>query len=242
MLGLIVIFFVGYMSYTWLYWSQQQQMPDLIVPVIFFLGACFVWLTATLSLQTATIVLRISQLEQENILDPLTGAFNRRYLDKHLREEVSRARRYSFPLSVLLLDIDHFKQINDQYGHQVGDQVLMFFAKTIQQELREVDILARYGGEEFLVVASQTTRNGAIDLAERLRRSLESNHCKLPTKAGAANIQVRCSIGVATLGGAIDRLEKLVQRADENLYRAKKLGRNQVNADESAAGQGGKSE
>ncbi len=242
MLVLITVFFIGYMSYTWLFWNSQRQMLDLIVPIIFFLGACFVLLTATLSLQTATIVLRISQLEQENILDPLTGAFNRRYLDRRLGEEVSRARRYGLPLSVLLLDIDHFKQINDQHGHQVGDQVLTYFAKTLKNELRELDILTRYGGEEFLVIASQTTRNGAIDLAERLRRSLEDSHLKLSSGAEMHEIQVLCSIGVATLGGAIDRFEKLVRRADENLYRAKSLGRNQVNADEPTAEHSGKSE
>jgi len=233
MLTLITILFVGYLAYAWAFWNSQTHLLDLIVPGVFFLCACFVWLTASLSLQTATIVMRISLLEQENITDPLTGVFNRRYLDRRLNEEVSRARRYSLPLAVLLLDIDHFKQINDKYGHQFGDRVLIYFGELVKHELREEDVLARYGGEEFLVIASQTPREGGKDLAERLRKRLESNSFRLPDESGMSDeIHVTCSIGVTSLEGEVDCVEKLVQSADENLYRAKNSGRNQVNADE----------
>ena len=138
MLVLEVVFFLGYLGYASAFWNTQSQLIDLIVPTVFFLGACFVWLTATLSLKTTVAIERISFLEKENMVDPLTEAFNRRVLDRCLKEEVTRARRYELPLSVLLLDIDHFKQINDKHGHRAGDQVLISFAKLIKRELREL--------------------------------------------------------------------------------------------------------
>jgi diguanylate cyclase (GGDEF)-like protein len=233
MLALVVIFVAGYLGYAWAFWNSQTRLLDLIVPGVFFLGACFVWLTARLSLQTAVALMRISLLEQENIADPLTGAFNRRYLDRRLSEEVARARRHGLPLSILLIDIDLFKQVNDGHGHQTGDQVLAFFAELVKRMLREPDILARYGGEEFMVIAPQTPHQGAIVLAERLRTRLESNSFRLPNgQSGTLEIRLTCSIGVASLGGEQDCTEKLVHSADENLYRAKREGRNRVNADE----------
>jgi len=228
MLALVVIFVAGYLGYAWAFWNSQTRLLDLIVPGVFFLGACFVWLTARLSLQTAVALMRISLLEQENIADPLTGVFNRRYLDRRLSEEVARARRHGLPLSILLIDIDLFKRINDGHGHQVGDQVLVSFAELVNRMLREPDILARYGGEEFMVIAPQTPHQGAVVLAERLRKRLESNSFSL----GTLEIRLTCSIGVASMGGELDCAEKLVNAADENLYRAKREGRNRVNADE----------
>lgn len=233
MLALIVVFILCYFAYSWAFWDRQQESLDLLVPSVFFLGACFVWLTAYLSLQTAVTLLRISLLEQENIADPLTGVFNRRHLDRRLHEEVTRAARHGLPLSVLLLDIDHFKRVNDHYGHQAGDQALRHFADVIKEQLREQDILARYGGEEFLVIASHTTRPGAIDLAERLRRSVEVHAFQWEgVTDGSIRVPLTCSIGVSCLGVGPDNDSSMLRRADENLYRAKRGGRNQVNADE----------
>ncbi len=232
MLVLVVIFLAGYLGYVWVFWSSHTRLLDLFVPGILFLGACFVWLTSNLCLQTALTVMRISLLEQENIADPLTGVYNRRYLDRRLSEEVTRARRHGLPLSALLLDIDHFKQINDRHGHQAGDQVLIAFAALVKKQLREPDVVARYGGEEFMVIAPQTPHRGAVDLAERLRRNLESNSFGLTGMPdGTREVRLTCSIGVVSLGDESDRAETLIRLADENLYRAKQEGRNRVNAD-----------
>jgi len=114
MLVMVVLFLVGYLGYIAAFWDRHAHLLDLIVPAVFFFGGCFVWLTALLSLQTALDVMRISQLEQENNTDPLTGVYNRRYMDLRLGKEVAAAQRYARPLSILLLDIDHFKQVNDR--------------------------------------------------------------------------------------------------------------------------------
>jgi diguanylate cyclase (GGDEF)-like protein len=229
MTALIVLFLIGYLGYAGVFWNSHARILDLIVPGVFFLGACFVWLAASLSLQTAMDVMRISLLEREAVTDPLTGVFNRRYLDRRLGEEVASARRYSLPLSVLLLDIDHFKQINDRHGHQAGDQVLAALGEIASGELRESDILARYGGEEFLVITPHTPLAGAVNVAERLRKRIESHDFGLPDEPGGIRgTGVTVSIGVASLADGVDSRERLVHAADENLYRAKQEGRNRI--------------
>jgi len=229
MAALIVLFVIGYLGYATLFWESHSTLVDLIVPCVFFFGACFVLLTATLSLQTAMDVMRISLLERDAATDPLTGVFNRRYMDRRLSEEVASARRYGLPLAVLILDIDHFKQINDRHGHQAGDQVLVIFAKKVAGELRETDILTRYGGEEFLVVAPHTPLLSATNVAERVRKSIESHDFSLPNgPGGIGGIRVTVSIGVASIGDGAEDRETLVHVADENLLRAKQEGRNRV--------------
>ena len=236
MTALLLLFLFGYLSYAGVFWESHSDPLDLIVPAVFFLGACFVWFSATLSLQTATDLIHIARLEQEIITDSLTGVFNRRYLDRRLDEEVVSARRYKQPLSVMLLDIDHFKQINDKYGHQTGDQVLIALGKTALEVLRETDILTRYGGEEFLIMSPHTPLAGAIKLAERIRQYIEAHDFGLPKAPDATHgPKVTVSIGVAVLGDGIEDTESLVRAADENLYRAKQQGRNQVIAGTSGA-------
>jgi hypothetical protein len=124
MSALIILFVIGYLGYVVAFWGQHATALDLIVPGIFFFGACFVWLSSILALQTAMDVMRITVLEHESFTDPLTGVYNRRFMEQHLGEEVSKARRYKFDLAVLLLDLDYFKRINDEHGHQAGDQLL----------------------------------------------------------------------------------------------------------------------
>lgn len=224
--ALIALFLLGYLSYAVMFWNSQARLFELLVPGVFFFGACFVWLTATLSLQTAIDIRRTSLLERENVTDPLTGAFNRRYLDRRLCEEVTRARRYDLPLSIVFLDIDHFKQINDRYGHQVGDHVLVLLRQIVAEGLRSTDVLTRYGGEEFVVITPHTAVLGATEIAERLLKSIETRGFSLPD--ASATFCVTCSAGVATLGPLVDGVERLLQVADQNLYRAKQEGRNRV--------------
>lgn len=232
MTALILLFLFGYLSYAGVFWYSHDKPIELIVPAVFFLGACFVWLSANLSLQTTMDMIHITRLEREIITDSLTGVFNRRYLDCRLNEEVLSARRYKQPLSVMLLDIDHFKQINDKYGHQTGDQVLIALGKSTMEVLRETDVLTRYGGEEFLIIAPHTPLAGAIKLAERVRQRIETHDFGLPKAPDAAhNPKVTVSIGIAVFGADVEDSENLVRVADENLYHAKQDGRNRVVAD-----------
>lgn len=229
MTALILLFIAGYLVYAVTFWGGHARSLDLVVPSIFFFGACFVWLAAMLSLQTAMDVMRMSMLEREAVTDALTGVFNRRYADRRLREEVASARRYSLPLSVLLLDIDHFKAINDGHGHQAGDEVLRALGETVAGELRAADVMARFGGEEFLIIAPHTPPSGAAELAERVRARVASRVFTLPSdKDRPRELGVTVSIGVATLGDGIDSGEQLIHAADERLYGAKRAGRNRV--------------
>jgi len=230
MSGLVVIFLLGYLAFLGLTWNRPALVADLLVPGIFFLGALFVWLVANLSLRTALALLRLSSLEQENLADPLTGVYNRRCLDRRLSEEVAKAGRHDLPLSILLIDIDRFKSINDTHGHQVGDQILAGFADTASRVIRGSDILARYGGDEFMVIAPHTCHRNAVELAERLLARSRSEPFGLG--AGQPGLALTCSIGVASFGPGLDTPDLLIRCADHNLYCAKRDGRDRVNGRE----------
>jgi diguanylate cyclase (GGDEF)-like protein len=229
MAGLIILFVVGYIGYIAIFWNLQASMVDLIVPGIFFFGACFVWFSTYIALQTTLDVMRVNDLEQETFTDPLTGIYNRRFMEQRLVEEISKARRYSFQLSVLLFDLDHFKQVNDEHGHQAGDQVLIEISALVNEQLRDSDILSRYGGEEFLIIAPNTGPTEAALLAERLRARIEA-HGFLQGHEGIQQpeLQVTASIGLASFGDNSDNEEILIGNADRNLYQAKNEGRNRV--------------
>lgn len=229
MAGLICLFILGYASYITLLWGQRAEGHEFFVSGIFLSGAIYVWLTIELSLQTMVDLKRIVQLESENITDPLTKVYNRRYLERRLDEEVARSRRYSLDLSVLMLDLDHFKRVNDSYGHQAGDITLSTISSLLKADLRDLDIVARYGGEEFLVICTNTAIDGAAQVAERLRRLIELYQIQVPDSAGGSQIiRISASIGVASFSASLDSREKLVQAADKALYRAKSEGRNRV--------------
>jgi len=171
--SLIAIFIAGYLAYPFLSPHPAADPAGLIVPAVFFLGACFVWIVSVLSLKTTLDVRRVASLERENITDPLTGVYNRRFLERSLQREFAKAGRHGIPLSVLVLDLDHFKQINDRLGHQAGDRVLKAFAEMLVRTVRDTDTVSRYGGEEFVVIAPFTGTATAATLAERLRASME---------------------------------------------------------------------
>ncbi|MBX5483437.1 MAG: GGDEF domain-containing protein [Myxococcaceae bacterium] len=165
-----------------------------------------------------------ARLYRLSITDSLTRAFNRQYLYQRLPDELDRCRRFGDPLSVVLFDVDHFKQFNDTWGHAAGDFVLKELARRVNLTVREIDGLVRYGGEEFLLLLPKTGREGAAELAERVRRAVESASFRW----GEQSLQVTVSLGVAALGGAQDSDEQLLRRADEALYAAKQAGRNRV--------------
>lgn len=158
--------------------------------------------------------------------DPLTDLLNRRALAAQLQNEIDRVRRYDAPLSVLMLDLDHFKTVNDTYGHLVGDSVLAEFGRVLQRGTRTVDIVARYGGEEFVVALPETTYEGAMAYAERLRERIEAHPFR---SASAQPVSLTASIGIATFPApGVDGIETLLASADAALYRAKQDGRNRV--------------
>ncbi len=165
-----------------------------------------------------------SRLQELAIRDGLTGLFNRRYLDETLPREISRAKRDGYPLAVIMMDIDHFKQINDTYGHPGGDEVLKFLGAVIRQGAREGDIACRYGGEEFVIVLPHMGIEAALVRAEKWRMELEATQ----VRHGDFNIRFAISAGVSGYPYHATSHENLIECADLALYIAKKGGRNQV--------------
>jgi diguanylate cyclase (GGDEF)-like protein len=165
-------------------------------------------------------------LTESSIRDHLTGLYNRRYLFDVLTREVATVQRYGESLSALLLDIDHFKQINDTYGHNGGDRVLNCVSRIMLESIRGTDIAVRYGGEEFIILMPQTDLIGGKTVAERIRKAIEAFSVSIDGRA----VKVTISIGVASCGAgsAAKSPDELVNSADQALYRAKKEGRNRV--------------
>lgn len=176
-----------------------------------------------LSFLANSIVLDVdnARLYRLAITDPLTGLYNRQHLAERLKKEVDRCHRYRVPLTVMMLDIDHFKSVNDQYGHAAGDQVLEVLGKRLKIATREVDFVARYGGEEFIILLPNTERAGAEHVTKRVLGSMRANPFVLDD---GTIVKLTLSIGVAVLN---DREEPrdLLARADAALYQAKSEGR-----------------
>jgi diguanylate cyclase (GGDEF)-like protein len=171
-----------------------------------------------------------TQLEALAVTDVLTGLSNRRRLMTRLDEEVARARRYKTPLSVVMIDIDHFKQVNDTYGHAMGDEVLRNIGTMLKANVRNTDLAARYGGEELTLVLPHTDLAAAVQVAENLRQKFANIEHILD----GATLNKTASMGVAARDGETDMpdAENLLKLADEALYRAKQNGRNRVEAAE----------
>jgi diguanylate cyclase (GGDEF)-like protein len=158
------------------------------------------------------------------IIDGLTGAHNKRYFQEFLSRELARCARTGRPLSLVMFDIDHFKKINDTYGHLTGDFILKELCHRVRSTVRRDELLARYGGEEFCVVLPEAPRDGSMEFAERIRKLVES---RLFIFEGT-EIPVTISVGVATVEGEDIGFSEMVHRADEKLYEAKRTGRNRV--------------
>lgn len=167
------------------------------------------------------------EVKEVSIRDPLTGLFNRRYLSETLLSNYFHARRYKNPLTVLMSDLDHFKTVNDTFGHAVGDEVLKRFAQIILRNLRNSDIPARYGGEEFFLILTGTEMQNGLIVAERIRQSVQD----ADWSDLHPDLKMTVSIGLAQAdfeGQPDDPVAQLIERADQKLYQAKKAGRNQV--------------
>jgi two-component system cell cycle response regulator len=164
------------------------------------------------------------ELERAALTDPLTGLGNRRLFDERLRAEVARTRRHGHPLSLLMFDLDHFKQVNDRLGHLAGDELLALFGAILREDLRASDLPCRYGGEEFLLIAPETTADRAQRVAERIRVTFRER------SASAAGGPQTVSVGISAsdvLEGTLDE-RSLLSAADDALYRAKERGRDCV--------------
>jgi diguanylate cyclase (GGDEF)-like protein len=234
-LGMAMLFLLGLQSWRFVVTLQRAVAADhlfndftLQVVVLLLPFSCLFMSFALIQLihQRTELELRNAELRASTLArtDALTGTWNRRHAEECAIAEMARSQRDVQPLALLLLDIDHFKRINDRYGHPVGDQVLKQVAATVTGTLRRSDVLVRWGGEEFLVLLPNTTESAAHELAERLRAAIEA----LAVRAeGAAHVPVSASFGVASLGNE-QRFEDLVARADDALYRAKSEGRNRV--------------
>lgn len=165
------------------------------------------------------------QLEQEANTDALTGCASRRHFLERAEQEMLRTHRYGGELSILELDLDHFKAINDQYGHHAGDLTLKKLVAICQELLRDVDIIGRLGGEEFAILLPETDSQQALEIAQRLCSAVAASEVALPIQAP---LHFTTSIGVASLSRNDAHIETLLNRADQALYRAKHEGRNRI--------------
>jgi diguanylate cyclase (GGDEF)-like protein len=178
---------------------------------------------------------KMKELEKLLVRDYLTGLYNRKFFMERLVEELAWAGRYNEPLSFIILDIDHFKRINDTYGHSCGDEILTQLSMTLGSALRAHDVVARYGGEEFVVLLANTDLDAAVTVAEKLRATVQESDflCRDMT----IELPVTISIGVASTGGDFEvSPDSLIVRADQALYEAKAAGRNRVRCSPGRAG------
>lgn len=186
------------------------------------------------ALENAKLYVNISKLYQKATLDELTGFYNRNFLMQRVKEEIKKAYRLKYQLALIFIDLDFFKNVNDQYGHQVGDQLLAEFGDLIKGSIREYDVACRFGGEEFVILLPQTEVKNAFELAERLREKIEKRRFCV----SYGNLQITASFGLSCLPQnnlkqlddeqTIMIMENLIAWADDALYQAKKSGRNRV--------------
>jgi len=171
-------------------------------------------------INSASLKDKAGEFAQLSVTDALTGLLNRLYLDERLPEEIRRSNSEGFPMSFLMIDVDNFKSYNDNFGHAEGDKALKIVARCLKDTMRGADVAARYGGEEFSILLPQTTSDGAATIGERIREKVAST--EFP------NRQITISIGVASFLNTICTAEEIVKWADNALYEAKRLGRNNV--------------
>jgi len=182
----------------------------------------------SIGLQVAA-ALQNAHLYEMAMVDGLTGLFVRRYFDARIEEEIERSKRYGTPFSVVMMDVDDFKRLNDTHGHLAGDRVLRGVAQLVRSQMRGVDTAARYGGEEIAIILPRTEMVAALNQAERIRAAIADHRITIDGTGASPVLGVTASFGIAAYpeSGA-STAEELVKRADRALYRAKKTGKNRV--------------
>ncbi|TAE57761.1 MAG: diguanylate cyclase [Nostocales cyanobacterium] len=166
----------------------------------------------------------VQELERLANTDSLTGIWNRRHLFIIGTQEFNRSQRYNLSFSVLLIDIDHFKKINDTYGHNIGDEVIIFMTKIVNNNLRQPDCFGRFGGEEFVILLPETDADEGFIVAERIRNSIQNQYLEVADQ----KVSITISIGISSYCLGDKNIDAIIQRADQALYQAKNQGRNQV--------------
>ena len=213
--SMLGVLHVGLMEGRQKEWENRKQLAQAVAEQV--------------SLSLANIQLR-ERLQQQSVRDPLTGLYNRRYLEESIQRELGRAKREQAPLAVIMLDLDHFKCINDKHGHSAGDKVLVAVSELLKRALRGEDLICRYGGEEFTLIMPGATLDIALLRAEHLRSSIEQLRIEV---ADDQQLNVTSSMGIAAYPNHGDDTQLLLSLADDALYEAKSAGRNQVHiADE----------
>lgn len=227
--ALIVVFIGGYIFYYFETLLGKLTNIRFIVPAVFLGGGVFVFIILLLSLQTVKVLKKIHALEEENITDPLMKIYNRRCFDRKIREEFAKASRYGFALSLILFDIDNFKTINDEYGHNVGDRILQEIGKILLCSTRDVDAPARYGGDEVAIITPNSTLEESRIVAERILELLRKDPLIITVKGGT-EVTIHCtvSVGIASVNEKIKTAEDLIDAADKMMYIAKSRGRDCV--------------
>ena len=167
---------------------------------------------------------RARDLQTLAVIDPLTNLYNRRQFENLARAELARCQRYMRPCSFLMVDIDHFKRVNDTFGHEMGDWVLKMVASTLASARRDADVVARFGGEEFVIMLPETTAEAAMTVAERIRSSVFANALAI----GDSKLTLTISLGVSEATASSSSVEAVLRHADQALYEAKLTGRNRV--------------
>jgi len=202
----------------------------IVIFVVSTIASCM--MLSIIFLMVSRLARRLSvaynTIEKMSIMDDLTQVFNRRYFFSRLNEEIDRAKRYDLSLSLLFMDLDHFKQVNDTHGHLVGDQVLITVSRIVKLSIRKIDLVARYGGEEIAVILPETDAEDALVVAEKIRKAIEDNVFELEE---GNSFNITSSFGVSSLDMVAQdqqrNPEKIIKLADDALYLAKDNGRNQ---------------
>lgn len=218
MFCLEVVFFIliNFRHPEWIYQYTDPAMQevDIVIGAVFAVIGNFMIILAAFNMYYR----QLEKTEQLVFRDSMTGLYNHQYIVSNLEEEITRSERYKIPLSIIVLDVDNFKKVNDTYGHVMGDSVLKRVSKTIKTQCRTMDKIGRYGGDEFLIVLPETGLEKAVVLARRLMEAVES---LASDKTG----KVTVSMGIAQLEEG-ETVSAFIERADDKLYAAKRAGRN----------------
>ncbi len=215
-LEVVIFILINFRHPEWIYQYTDPEMQevDIVIGAVFAIFGNFMILIAAFDMYYR----QLEKTEQLVFRDSMTGLYNHLYIVSYLEEEIDRSERYEIPLSIVILDVDNFKKINDTYGHVMGDSVLQKVSKVIKSQCRSMDKIGRYGGDEFLIVLPETSMEKAAILAGRLLESIEDLTFDY-------SVKVTVSLGIAQYEAG-EAPKSIIERADNNLYAAKKAGRN----------------